>query len=129
MPDRLSLHNYMQDQEVAPAIPNDMDQPDVPPSKPLTERFIPRTRDTSDRHIERLVEIEQSMLGTMNVLIERVARYTTQFYNTEEDMKEILTAHRTMLQRINESQVQITVMQAKLMEMLGILATKLARHG
>lgn len=70
--------------------------------------------ETAERHVERLAEIEQSMLGTMDVLVERIGRYATQSANTNDDLRETLAMQREMIQQISQSQVLLNEVQTKL---------------
>lgn len=85
----------------------------------LTERLekLPSsiTVDTSE-HVERLAEIEHSMLDVMTALVERIGRYETETSTTNEDVRTSLALQREMIQQISETQAALGTMQAKLIE-------------
>jgi hypothetical protein len=72
--------------------------------------------ETTEQHVERLAEIEQSMLGAMDVLVERIGRYATQTANTNDDLREALTMQRAMMQQISETQALLSDVQGKLVQ-------------
>jgi hypothetical protein len=72
--------------------------------------------ETTERHVERLAEIEQAMLGTMEILVERISSYASESASTSDDLRETLAMQREMIQQISESQAALGAVQVKLVE-------------
>ena len=89
--------------------------------------------ETTEKHVEKLLEVEQAMLATISTLTERVERLAIHTDDTRSDLTETLAMQRDMIGRICESQAQISAIQAKLIESnaqmvktLGLLTDKIA---
>ena len=89
--------------------------------------------ETTEKHVEKLVEVEQAMLATMTALTERVEQISVHADDTRLALTETLAMQRDMISRISESQAQISKVQAKLIESqvqigetIGLLIDKIA---
>jgi len=83
-------------------------------------------------NVEKLLEVEQAMLGALTGLTERVEQITLA-EDTRVYLTEMLTAQKEMIATLNTSQQQIAVVQARLIESqnqivetIGLLAGKIA---
>ena len=90
---------------------------DVKP-QPVT---VEATVQTTEGHIERLYEIEKSMLDRLNMMSEHVAAQSSE---TQTNLAEVLDAHRTMIQQISETQNQIVTTQTQLVGAIALLTEK-----
>ena len=89
--------------------------------------------ETTEKHAEKLLEVEQAMLDTMTLLTERVEQISSDTDDTRRGLTETLAMHREMIVKIGESQAQIATVQAKLIESqgqivetIGLLTDKIA---
>ena len=89
--------------------------------------------ETTEKHVEKLLEVEQAMLATIATLTERVEQLSANTDDTRTDLTETLAMQRDMIGRICESQAQIGAIQSKLIESntqivetLGLLTDKIA---
>lgn len=82
---------------------------------------VETTVQTTEAHVERLCEIEKSMLDRLNLMSEHVAAQSSEM---QSHLIEVLTAQRTLITQISETQSQIVQTQTHMVAALSVLAEK-----
>ena len=89
-----------------------------PKPQPVT---VETTVQTTEAHIERLYEIEQSMLDRLNLMSEHVASQSTE---TQSNLIEVLNIQRALITQISETQSQIVNAQTQMVAAISLLTEK-----
>ncbi len=84
------------------------------------------TVESTELHVERLFEIEQSMLSSLAVMTEQFNKITGHATHTQINFKELFQSQQTMIQYINESQHKIVEVQGQIITAIDSLANKIA---
>lgn len=151
-----SLHSYMNgvqeqinepilEQAVEPELIAEAPEPTKPEPQPqenffqrLTERLELLTQpvivETTEKHVERLVETEQALLLSIRMLTEQVEKISTNADDARIGLSETLTMQRSMMANLSESQAQITAAQSiivesqrQIVETMGALVAKIEK--
>lgn len=84
------------------------------------------TVKTTESHIERLFEIEKSMLNTLNKIVERTQQVSPQSTEANNTLHEIFQAQQQMILMISESQQKVAISQKHIAETVNLVVEKLA---
>ncbi len=83
------------------------------------------TVQTTEGHVDRLYEIEKSMLVTLNVMTERVERTIAQTNETKLNVSEMLDSHKQMIEQISNTQKMLVESQINLAKTMTLLTEKI----
>jgi hypothetical protein len=84
------------------------------------------TVQTTESHVERLFEIEQSMLTNLNVLTEKIEHVASNSIDTQINLTEMIENQYQIINQFSDSQKRIVESQHEIAGVMGILLEKIA---